>query len=199
MPAMSGCRGALWSLLVLPPGQGSRRFLRRRISCRRTPKENTNNPGKSHVHTWFRNHHIEYSEMFFGPTPPPHGSEGTFRRKTCPSREIQADGMTNPSTNCIPSSPMLLTWTGGAGPPPRIASTSWLNDSQRRADHRRYSPVLAGACGQQKKELDLCSVGNALYTDTRAVKNPNTKSGKLSALRLLDAISRRSTRSLYNA
>lgn len=53
---------------------------------------------------------------------PFHGFGGTFQRKTRPSRKIHADGMTNPSANWIPSSPMLLTWTGGAGPPPRMFS-----------------------------------------------------------------------------
>ena len=52
-----------------------------------------------------------------------HGFGGTFQRKTCPSRKIHADGMTNPSANWIPCSPMLLTWTGGAGPPPRMFSS----------------------------------------------------------------------------
>ena len=38
-----------------------------------------------------------------------HGFEGTFYRKTRPSRKMHADGMTNPSADWIPSSPMLLT------------------------------------------------------------------------------------------
>jgi len=72
-----------------------------------------------------------------------HGFEGTFQRKTCPSRKIHADGMTNPSANWIPSSPMLLTWTGGVGPPPSMFSSPAGYLSAARVWNRRTAERLS--------------------------------------------------------
>lgn len=43
-------------------------------------------------------------------------ASGTSHKKTFPSRNIHAEGITSPSASCIPRSVMDATWTGGAVP-----------------------------------------------------------------------------------
>jgi hypothetical protein len=44
---------------------------------------------------------------------PSHKVFGTSHRKTWPSKNMHADGINRPSSSCIPSLVIELTWTGG--------------------------------------------------------------------------------------
>jgi len=48
---------------------------------------------------------------------PSHRCEGTFHKKTLPSRKMHADGRTSPSASWIPADVMELTCTGGGTSP----------------------------------------------------------------------------------
>ena len=49
-----------------------------------------------------------------------HNGHGVSHRKTLPSKNIHEEGRMRPSCSSIPAGVIPRTWTGGAGPPPRM-------------------------------------------------------------------------------